>query len=50
MIVRVYDSIRNVYFKSEVYASFGTGINERKLVKNGDYFKFYDSYTKDEIT
>jgi len=50
MIVRVYDSVTDTYFKSEVYASVGIGIFEKKLVKNGDYFKFYDCVDRESKT
>ncbi|KPU43498.1 hypothetical protein OXPF_29390 [Oxobacter pfennigii] len=50
MRVRVYDSLTNTYFKSEVYAIVNTGWYERQLVlvpsEKGGYLKFFDTLGK----
>jgi len=50
MVVRVYDSSTNTYFKSAVYAIINAGWYERRLVlvpaKTGSYFKLFDYLDK----
>jgi len=50
MLVRVFDSQRNTYFKSEVYAVINSGFSEKRLVVfsscDGNYFKFFDYLDK----
>ena len=52
MKVRVFDILRGVYFKSEVYAIINTGWYEKQLIlvpaKNGAYFKFFDYLARNE--
>ncbi len=50
MRVRVFDSKRNLFFKSEVYAVINSGYYEKQLVyvpnEVGGYFKFFDYLDK----
>ena len=50
MLVRVFDSQRNTYFKSEVYAVINSGWYEKQLVvfssADGSYFKLFDYLDK----
>lgn len=50
MRVRVYDKLRNQYFKSEVYAVINLGYYEKQLVlvpsDDGEYFQFFDYLDK----
>lgn len=52
MKVRVYDSLHDTYFKSEVYAIINSGWYEKRLVlvpdQNGAYMKFFDFLDKKE--
>ncbi|MCL2563722.1 MAG: hypothetical protein FWE08_06775 [Oscillospiraceae bacterium] len=52
MFVRVFDSQRNIYFKSEVYAIINSGWYEKRLVvfstDDGSYFKFFDYIDKSD--
>ena len=50
MLVRVFDSQSNTYFKSHVYAIINTGWYQKRLVivpsDNGNYFKLFDEHDK----
>ena len=52
MFVRVFDSQRNTYFKSEVYAVINSGWYEKQLVvfscDSGSFFKFFDYLDKND--
>jgi hypothetical protein len=52
MFVRVFDSQRNNYFKSAVYAVINSGWYEKQLVvfssNDGSYFKFFDYLDKSD--
>jgi len=54
MFVRIFDSQRNIYFRSEVYAIINSGWYEKRLVvfssDDGSYFKFFDCIDKSDPT
>jgi len=53
MFVRVFDSQRNIYFKSEVYAVINSGWYEKQLVvfsvDGESYFEFFDYLDKSDF-